>query len=93
MRGRKRKDQLTLRADGGSPMQSKTAGQLLVVRGVTRSLSRPYMSSDNPRSEAQFKTMKCRPDYLNRLSSREQSRVWVGFSTGATTNPIIPAWG
>jgi len=79
-RERKRKDQLTLRADGGSPAQSKTVGQLLVDLGVTKSPSRPYTSSDNPRSEAQFKTMQNRPDYLNRFRSREQSRVWAGDS-------------
>ena len=70
-------DQLTLHSDRGSPMQSKTVGQLLVDLGVTKSLSRPYTSSDNPYSEAQFKTMKYRPGYPDRFSSREHSRVWA----------------
>ena len=47
---------LTLHSDRGAPMTSKCTAQLLADLGVTRSLSRPQVSDDNPFSEAQFKT-------------------------------------
>ena len=46
---------LTLHSDRGAPMTSKCTAQLLADLGVTRSLSRPQVSDDNPFSEAQFK--------------------------------------
>lgn len=70
-------DQLTLHSDRGSPMQSKTVGQLLTNLGVSKSLARPYTANDNPYSEAQFKTMKYRPSYPDRFDSPEDSRVWA----------------
>ena len=45
---------LTLHSDRGAPMTSKCTAQLLADLGVTRSLSRPQVSDDNPFSEAQF---------------------------------------
>ena len=39
-------------------MTSMCTAQLLADLGVTRSLSRPQVSDDNPFSEAQFKTLK-----------------------------------
>ena len=52
------RDHLILHADRGSAMRSKTVRDLLVDLGVFRSYSRPYTPTDNPYSEAQFKTMK-----------------------------------
>ena len=49
---------LTLHSDRGAPMTSKCT--VLADLGVTRSLSRPQVSDDNPFSEAQFKTLKYR---------------------------------
>lgn len=49
---------LTLHSDRGSPMTAKCTAQLLADLGLTRSLSRPQVSDDNPYSEAQFKTLK-----------------------------------
>jgi len=46
--------QLTLHADRGSSMASKTVAFLLADLGVTKSHSRPHCSNDNPYSEAQF---------------------------------------
>ena len=46
---------LTLHSDRGAPMTIKGTAQLLADLGVTRSLSRPQVSDDNPFSEAQFK--------------------------------------
>jgi putative transposase len=69
-----RPDQLTLHADRGPSMTSKTLVDLLADMGVIKSHSRPHVSNDNPFSEAQFKTMKYRPDYPDRFGSIEQSR-------------------
>ena len=52
---------LTLHSDRGAPMTSKCTAQLLADLGITRSLSRPHVSDDNPFSEAQFKTLKYHP--------------------------------
>lgn len=70
-------DQLILHADRGSAMTSKTLALLLADLGVGRSHSRPYVSNDNPFSEAQFKTMKYRPDYPNRFGSLADARAWA----------------
>ncbi len=58
---------LTLHSDRGSPMTSKCTAQLLADLGVTRSLSRPQVSDDNPFSEAQFKTLKYHPGFPGRF--------------------------
>ncbi|MHB1733997.1 MAG: hypothetical protein ACYCU8_11235 [Ferrimicrobium acidiphilum] len=52
---------LTIHADNGSSMASKSVATLLSDLGVTKTHSRPYTSNDNPYSEAQFKTPKYRP--------------------------------
>ena len=69
-------DQLTLHADRGSVMTSKTVALLLADLGVTKTHSRPYVSNDNPYSESQFKTMKYRPDYPDRFGSIQDARAW-----------------
>lgn len=72
--------QLTLHADRGSTMTSKPLALLLADLGMTKSHSRPRVSNDNPYSEAQFKTMKYRPDYPEFFDSLPQARVWAqGF--------------
>lgn len=70
-------DQLILHSDRGSAMISKTLALLLADLGVGRSHSRPYVSNDNPFSEAQFKTMKYRPDYPDRFGSLADARAWA----------------
>ncbi len=72
-----RRDQLTLHADRGSAMRAKTVAQMLADLGVTRTHSRPYTPNDNPYSEAQFKTMKYRPDYPDRFEGLDQARSWA----------------
>ena len=47
------RDQLILHADRGSSMKSKAVALLLSDLGITKSHSRPYVSDDNPFSEAQ----------------------------------------
>ena len=61
--------QLTIHADSGSAMRSKPVAFLLADLGVTKTHSRPYTSSDNPYSEAHFKTLKYRPDFPDRFGS------------------------
>ena len=70
-------EQLTLHADRGSAMRSKTVALLLADLGVTKTHSRPYVANDNPYSEAQFKTMKYRPDYPDRFGSIQDARTWA----------------
>ena len=70
-------DQLTLHADRGSSMTSKTVALLLADLGVTKTHSRPHVSNDNPYSESQFKTMKYRPAYPDRFGSIQDARAWA----------------
>jgi transposase InsO family protein len=67
--------QLTLHADRGSSMTSKTLALLLADLGVTKTHSRPYTSTDNPYSEAHFKTFKYRPEFPDRFGSPEDART------------------
>jgi putative transposase len=68
---------LTIHSDRGGPMRAKTVGQLMDDLGVTKSHSRPRTPTDNPYSEAQFKTMKYRPDYPDRFASMETGQNWA----------------
>src|SRR4051794_41966913 len=47
---------------------------LLADLGITRSHNRPYTSTDNPYSEAHFKTLKYRPAFPTRFDSIEHAR-------------------
>lgn len=67
---------LTVHADRGSSMRSKPVAFLLADLGVTRTHSRPYTSTDNPYSEAQFKTLKYRPGFPDRFDSILHTRTW-----------------
>lgn len=68
-------DQLTIHADRGASMTSKPVAFLLADLGVTKTHSRPHVSDDNPFSEAQFKTLKYRPDFPERFGSVEDARA------------------
>ena len=65
--------QLTIHADRGSSMRSGSVAMLLGELGVTKTHSRPHVSNDNPFSEAQFKTLKYRPEFPPRFGSIEDS--------------------
>jgi putative transposase len=65
--------QLTIHADRGSSMASKPVAFLLADLGVTKSHSRPHCSNDNPYSEAQFKTLKYRPEFPERFGCYEDA--------------------
>jgi len=66
--------QLSIHSDRGPSMTSKPVAFLLADLGITKSLSRPYVSNDNPYSEAHFKTLKYRPDFPERFGCPEDSR-------------------
>jgi putative transposase len=67
--------QLAIHADRGPSMTSKTIAHLYADLGVTQSHSRPNVSNDNPFSEAQFKTLKYRPDFPDRFGSAQHGRA------------------
>lgn len=69
------RDQLTIHADRGSSMTSKPVAFLLADLGITQSHSRPHVCDDNPFSEAQFKTLKYRPDFPGHFDSIEAARA------------------
>jgi putative transposase len=67
---------LTLHADRGAPQRSKPIAWLLSDLGITKTHSRPYTSSDNPYSEANFKTLKYRPGFPARFTSILEARAF-----------------
>jgi putative transposase len=70
------RDQLTIHADNGSSMASKTVAFLLSDLGVVKTHSRPHVSNDNPFSEAHFKTLKYRPGFPDRFGCIEDARAF-----------------
>jgi len=72
--------QLTLHADRGISMTSKSVAFLLADLGVTKTHSRPHVSNDNPFSESQFRTLKYRPEFPDRFGCIQDSRAFCqGF--------------
>ena len=69
--------QLTLHADRGTSMTSKTVAQLLEDLGVTRTHSRPHVSDDNPFIEAHFKTLKYCPAWPGHFDTLAEARAWA----------------
>ncbi len=78
--------ELTLHADRGSSMASKSVALLLSDLGVTKTHSRPHVSNDNPFSEAQFKTLKYRPEFPDCFGSIEDARGISGDLFGWYNN-------
>ena len=70
------RDQLTIHADRGSPMKAKTVAQLCDDLAIVKSHSRPYVSNDNPFSEAEFKTLKYDPAFPERFGSIQDARAF-----------------
>ena len=68
-------DQLTLHADRGAAMRSKTLAEKLVDLGIEASFSRPHVSNDNPYSESLFKTTKYAPNFPDRFESIDHARA------------------
>ena len=72
--------QLTLHADRGISMTSKSVAFLLADLGVTKTHSRPHVSDDSPFSESQFRTLKYRPVFPDRFGCIQDSRAFCqGF--------------
>ncbi len=67
--------QLTVHADRGSSMKSRTHAMLFADLGVLRSHSRPHVADDNPYSEAWFRTLKYQPGFPDRFGSIEHGRA------------------
>lgn len=68
--------QLTVHNDRGSAPTAKTLYQLHADLGIEPSLSRPYVSNDNPFSESLFKTFKYAPGYPDRFGSYPDGLLW-----------------
>ncbi|WP_443075356.1 IS3 family transposase [Streptosporangium sp. NBC_01469] len=64
----------TIHSDRGTPMTSKTVGQLLTDLKIDQSHSRPKVSNDNPYSEANFRTLKYCPAFPGRFGSIQDAR-------------------
>ena len=71
-------EQLTIHADRGASMRSKSVALLLSDLGVVKSHSRPHVSDDNPYSESQFKTMKYCPQFPERFGCVQDARGFCG---------------
>jgi putative transposase len=69
--------QLTVHADRGTSMTSKTVALLLADLGITKSHSRPHVSNDNPFSESQFKTLKYAPTFPHRFANIHHARTFT----------------
>ena len=86
------RDQLSIHADRGSSMASKPVALLLADLGVTKTHSRPHCPNDNPFSEAQFKTLKYRPEFPTDSGRRSTRTDSVSDSfLGTTMTTVTPA--
>lgn len=71
-----------IHSDNGGPMTSKTVAHLLSDLDITRSLSRPKVSNDNPYSEAAFKTLKYCPAFPEEFGSLPDARSFMRDFSG-----------
>jgi putative transposase len=71
------KGHLTIHADRGSSMISRSVVLLLADVGVTKTHGRPHVSNDNPYSESHFKTLKYRPEFPERFGSMQDARSFL----------------
>ena len=69
---------LTIHSHRRPSISSQTVAQLLATSGITKSHSRPHVSNENPFSESQFKTLKYRPAFPERLSSFDHALDFCG---------------
>lgn len=70
-------NELVIHSDRGPSMNSRTVAQLLADLGVTKSLSRPHVSNDNPYSESLFKTLKYCPPFPDRFGCIADARAFL----------------
>lgn len=64
-------------ADSGAAMTSNALRDHLHDHGVTLTHNRPYVSNDNPFSEAGFRTMKYRPGYPKVFTDLAAARAYL----------------
>jgi putative transposase len=64
-------------ADSGAAMTSNLLRNYLHEQGVDLSHNRPYVSNDNPFSEAGFRTMKYRPGYPKVFTDLDTARQYI----------------
>lgn len=64
-------------ADSGAAMRSNALRDALAKYQVRLSHNRPYVSNDNPFSEAGFRTMKYRPSYPRIFSDIDMARAYL----------------
>jgi putative transposase len=92
--------QLIVHADRGASM-TKSLALRSADLGVTKTHSRPSISGDGSFSEAQFKTLKYRPDFPERFGSLEDVRAhcrllkacgWTWRSCRRATGANTAAW-
>ena len=57
-------------------MISKAVAMLLADLGVTKSVGRPYVSDDNPFSEANFKTLKYHHSFPESFGCLQDARIF-----------------
>lgn len=69
--------ELHVHADGGAMMKAKSLALTFADLGISKSHSRPHVSNDNPYSEAQFKTLKYRPEFPQFFPSVQGARAFM----------------
>jgi putative transposase len=69
--------QLTIHADRGAAMKSQSVAQLMADLDINKSHSRPYVSDDNPFSEAQFKTLKYHSSYPKIIATLDEAKLYM----------------
>ncbi len=86
------RDQLIIHSDRGPSMTSHSVANLLGSLGVTKSLSRPHVSNDNPYSESQFKTMKYQPEFPDRFGSYQDALLALPSILWLVQQRALPQW-
>lgn len=64
-------------ADNGAAMKANLLRDFLTGHSIGLSHNRPYVSDDNPFSEAGFRTMKYRPGYPKVFADLESARTYL----------------
>ena len=80
--------QLIIHADRGPAMKAKSVAEFMGDIGVTKTHSRPYVSNDNPYSEAHFKTSSTARNSRNGLALSRMPGLSARSSSPGTTPSI-----
>lgn len=64
-------------ADSGAAMRSTAMKLFLAKHNINQTHNRPRVSNDNPFSESEFRTMKCRPNYPGIFDNLEDGRAFM----------------